>query len=190
MFHGETNRLVAKISITITVVALCTAATTSEASCNDGPTKGDAVSCLETKLINLQSALEKAEERIKTLENSGGVPSHAVLPFDIATGCPNGWQDFTDGAGRTIIGTGASPNLTTRRYRDVGGKEKHQLTIPEMPKHSHSGNVGTGGESFEHHQSNPRMPSTQWQDRTGFTGENQPHENMPPYIALNLCKKL
>lgn len=120
---------------------------------------------------------------------TGGVPSNAVVPFDTAGDCPDGWDDFPEGNSRTVIGAGDAPGLTTRRYREVGGVEKHRLTVPEMPEHSHPGNVGTGGASFEHHQSNSRMPSERWQARTGTTGAGKAHENMPPYIALKFCKK-
>lgn len=46
----------------------------------------------------------------------------------------------------------------------------HVITINGVGDHVHSGNVGTGGASFEHHQSNSRMPSETWQRSSGPAG--------------------
>ena len=126
----------------------------------------------------------------KLVEISGGVPAGAVVSFDFPSACPGGWEEFKDGAGRVIVGQGTVNGLTDRKYRAEGGEERHILTIAEMPSHNHSGNVGTSGASFEHHQTNHRMPSEFWQPGTGATGGGLAHENMQPYIVLKLCKKI
>lgn len=46
----------------------------------------------------------------------------------------------------------------------------HVITIHGVGDHAHSGNVGTGGASFEHHQYNGRMPSEAWQRSSAPAG--------------------
>lgn len=122
---------------------------------------------------------------------AGGVPKGAVLAFDLPDGCRTlkGWAPFDYAKGRTIIGAGAADGLSTRNYRDRNGREQHILTIPELAPHAHSGNVGTGGASFEHHQYNGRMPSTEWQKSSEVVGESKPFDLMNPFVVLHYCIK-
>jgi microcystin-dependent protein len=48
--------------------------------------------------------------------------------------------------GRTIIGTGTGPDLTTRLIGASGGEETHTLTSNEMPSHTHSGTTASNGD--------------------------------------------
>lgn len=89
-----------------------------------------------------------------------------------------------------IIGQGAENGLCDRKYREIGGEERHLLNIAEMPVHYQSENIGTGGAGFENYQANFRMPSETWQSGTGSTGSGSSHENIQPYIVLKLCKKI
>lgn len=120
---------------------------------------------------------------------AGGVPPGMVAAFDVQGACPTGWVEFSDASGRTIIGAGQGEGLSKRKYRDTGGKEQKTLTIPELPPHTHPGNVSTGGFSFEHHKWNDRLPGQNWKPETGSTGEGKPFDIMPPFIALTVCKK-
>ncbi len=45
--------------------------------------------------------------------------------------------NIPDLRGRTVIGSGQGVNLTNRQLCSNGGEETHQLTINEMPSHSH-----------------------------------------------------
>ena len=97
--------------------------------------------------------------------------------------------------------------LTLVQPGDQGGEEGHILTIPEMPQHRHSvyrhaaqpclesqrdpsvsidcsGKITTAGAG----SGDPTFKVLdEW--RTGDTGGSGPHNNMPPYIALNFCRK-
>lgn len=116
------------------------------------------------------------------------LPRGTVLAFK-RTECPQGWALFEPAVGRTIIGVGSSEGLTTRALLEQGGAETHTLTITEIPPHTHRGNVSTGGYSFEHHQSNARLPGQNWQPQSGATGGGEAHNNMQPYVALRICEK-
>lgn len=74
---------------------------------------------------------------------------------------------------------GVSP---TKPLHTVGGSETHQLTIAELPAHDHemsaklytSISAGTSQEK----------PQTAGPQKTGATGGNQAHNNMPPYETV------
>ena len=88
-----------------------------------------------------------------------------------------------------IVGAGA-------RYQypgEIGGEREVTLTIPQMPTHGHR--VQYGGADTAVNDSN-MDPGSNWGVRgtigpaiTSEAGGNQPHPNMPPYIALYFCKK-
>ena len=114
------------------------------------------------------------------------IPSGAVMAFNLPS-CPERWSELTTAQGRFIVGVGTLVN-ETYTLGDTGGEAFHQLTIEEMPSHSHDARamhyeVYGGGRNGASHGANPG----QW--NTGETGGNQPHENRPPYLALLYCQK-
>ncbi|TQV80769.1 hypothetical protein [Denitrobaculum tricleocarpae] len=95
-------------------------------------------------------------------------------------------------AGRALIGQGAAPPFTTRELGETGGEEAHLLTLAEMPRHRHSmdgkrgGSQSNGGDAaFGAFSSSPNRSRN-----TNFTGNDQPHNNMPPFLALNVMIKI
>ena len=81
---------------------------------------------------------------------------------------------------------GRVSNYDTERG-DTGGADEHQLSIAEMPSHSHSG-VFIGLLAREDDTEGPvtRMSSP---TNTDPTGGDEPHNNMPPFLALNYIIK-
>jgi len=114
----------------------------------------------------------------------------------------NGTTNFAlpDLRGRVAIHTGQGPGLSNRVLGEVGGEENHTLTIPEMPAHNHQiaatttdGNSQTpagtllakdtlgGTTGFSTAAANTTMsPSS-----IAVSGGGQPHNNLPPFLALN-----
>ena len=74
----------------------------------------------------------------------------------------------------------------------TGGEEMHTLTIEEMPSHVHqlaffegeSGGLGAAALGRN------TLPFDFANDRIGTSGGSQPHNNMPPYIAVNIWKRV
>jgi len=95
--------------------------------------------------------------------------------------------------GRVCIGTGQGSGLTQRDLADTGGEETHTLIPDETAVVDHIHTLGIGPQSVANgsdwtvlRTGNPvqfiQATSTQG-TQSGPNGD--PHENMPPYLALN-----
>ncbi len=100
-----------------------------------------------------------------------------------------------DARQRLPIMAGAVGGLTARTLGDVGGTEVHTLTIDEMPGHDHNVDEwrsndfdSTGGSKFVMADTNGSQNLNVNQGMHPRGGD-QPHNNMPPCIALNLIVK-
>jgi microcystin-dependent protein len=102
------------------------------------------------------------------LECNGQVISDAGSPMNGQT-LPN-LNAYGGGAQRFLRGATTSGA--------VGGEDTHTLTIAEMPGHSHTIAIGSG--TAVSMCGNKQSPYD-WQQGTGSTGGDQPHENRPPY---------
>lgn len=98
---------------------------------------------------------------------------------------------LSSAAGRALIGQGTAPPLTSRELGATGGEEAHLLTLQEMPRHRHSldgkkgGSHSDGGSAaFGAYSTAPNRSRN-----TNFTGNDQPHNNMPPFLAINVMIK-
>lgn len=85
--------------------------------------------------------------------------------------------------GRVIVGYDSSQSEFDS-LNEKGGEKKHQLSVDEMPRHNHRASSITGGGS----------PQIAWDTRstsfdaavfTDYTGGDQAHNNLQPYIVLN-----
>lgn len=125
------------------------------------------------------------------------VPAGAIVAFDLADGCPKdqGWRDFTTGAGRFIVGVGSHTqydrygnSVEDLELGEVGGHRTHQLTKGELPTHSHEYDHSTGNSSREFKStSKNQFGKIDRTTQTGESGNSDPHNNMPPYVALHYC---
>lgn len=118
--------------------------------------------------------------------------------------CPKGWSSYRQAWGRFIVGAGPGEGeISDRLPLEEGGDETVTLKVEEMPNHAHR------VEFIERSASPPNLKALE--NGTGFvrrlgsnnpaalervsfaashrSGGNQPHNNMPPYIALYFCKK-
>ena len=162
----------------------------------------NAVSCADGLSINSDPAeliicLQEMQEAIKAKTES--IPSGAVMAFDRPNGCPDGWAQFSEAAGRFVIGVGGKNELPyvggEPRYQ-IGGAETHTLTVAEMPSHSHSftgkavSRGGWGGQAIRDFAVGGSEVVSDFKPSgsIGYVGGDGAHNNMPPYIALYFCK--
>ena len=178
------------------------------------------VEYLEAKMLMLidpnsgKPKLATDHQHNSTSLASTDLPSGAVVPFDLANQCPDGWRPFVDGQNRVILGASfglpdqlfrGRQMLTQRKYRDHGGVEEISLQEHHIGDHSHEVTYGTqdvltldttGNRTkssrvgavytveYKTSGGNPVSPLFA-QPR----GKGTPINNMPPYIALYFCKK-
>ena len=122
-----------------------------------------------------------------------GVPSGVIVMWSGSiANIPDGWAlcDGTNGTpdltGRFIVHADADAG-GTYNPGDIGGENAHTLTVAEMPSHSHSYNIGKGGDFAGNVHKCPEFQAKYWTD---YTGGDEAHENRPPYFALAYIMKL
>ena len=123
----------------------------------------------------------------------GGTPAGVIVMWSgAADAIPEGWAlcDGTNGTpdlrGRFVLGAGGSYAAGA-----TGGEASHQLTVSEMPRHSHQYTVSsfksTG--NFPLCVNSPSGENLKTFD-TASVGGNASHNNMPPYYALCFIMRL
>ena len=100
------------------------------------------------------------------------------------------WTAF--GTGRMMVGYNASDS-DFNTLQETGGAKTHTLSTSEIPSHNHAitGNISRSGFSFEHHQTNARLPGETFDTNpnTANTGGGSAHNNMPPYIVAYMWRR-
>ncbi len=138
-------------------------------------------------------------ERLPELIALNAVPKGAVVAF--ATSCPThlGWQEHEAARGRFLVaaGTHTDADDTTRNFvPGVGlndGEYTHVLTATEMPTHHHTverQGPTRGITDVPPLGSDGAIIATIEPELTSAAGGGEPHNNVPPYIALHFCEKL
>jgi microcystin-dependent protein len=118
------------------------------------------------------------------------IPADWVL-CDGSNGTPDLRNRFVVGAhsdGQSGVTFNADTGAISGNYSpgNTGGEVAHQLTVAEMPAHSHPYAANRGGSDYG--GSNPANGSPN-NGVTSNTGGNDYHENRPPYYALAYIMK-
>ena len=105
------------------------------------------------------------------------------------------WQRYEGLDGRFPLGAGDNQDHReedrTFAVGQTGGAYQHQLKVAEMPSHRH----GYHDRYFNNDRHGSQHGDDDDRDRhfrndvrnTGAVGENQPHNNMPPFRVMNFC---
>ena len=92
------------------------------------------------------------------------------------------WELLKD---KFLVGAGDAYTLGAS-----GGEAEHTLTMSEMPAHSHGAQYQTssGTLSFGYVYQNKGQMSGTGESSSGLStqGNSQPHNNLPPYTAVNM----
>ena len=132
---------------------------------------------------------------IESSAGGGGITVDDVYPVgrivelgaDVDPNTLYDWQEWEQLKDRFLLGTGGSYALGS-----MGGEATHTLTVDEMPSHSHDLKLESGSFTESNSVLNWTGSSTSWQLYNGATktaGGSQPHNNMPPYLAVNMWKR-
>jgi hypothetical protein len=123
----------------------------------------------------------------------------AVLAFEQPCQEPD-WKLFDRAGGRFVVGAGHHANSDTRgnqltiyekQYLN-GGEETHVLTVAELPSHNHKSKFALNGQPLPWGPGSHPIPTSarnRGSDADWNSGGGEPHNNMPPYIALYYCIK-
>ena len=121
-------------------------------------------------------------------------------------------------AGRVLLAQGQSDWGTNYAAGSTGGEATHQLTVGELPSHSHTASSNTTGNHSHtfsinvayHEQFFPYADSiSRGENKQGITsitsnpngnhshsitinntGSNQPHNNLQPYISVYMWQRI
>lgn len=146
-----------------------------------------------TEETSLLKRLEKLEERVKKTVPLGlvaiwGKPANIPLP--------EGWREYEPLRGRMAVGQDIADN-DLGVIGKVGGEKMHRLTIAEMPHHNHQqgseslynsygGGTYVGKRSWEYDDGTTY--NTYSGQNTSSVGDDQPHNNMPPYRVIRFIE--
>ena len=102
------------------------------------------------------------------------------------------------------FGSSEDSFTTRRKFRETGGEESVKLKLGQMPRHRHSiplvttdntysdAGLGTNAPYFDYRNREDVLTKIAMEEASqgvGPQGNNEPHNNMPPYISLYFCKK-
>ena len=115
------------------------------------------------------------------------ISTSAASPASIVGGQ---WEQVQ---GRFLLGSSNGyPVLAT------GGEEEHKITLNEMPSHSHPytpeqryTNAYLGEAAARRIAwADKREDDPHTDQRTGLNGGSKPHNNMPPYLVVNIWRRV
>lgn len=133
----------------------------------------------------------------ESIARAGGLPSGVIVMWsgdrmEIPAGWAlcngeNGTPDLRD---RFVVGAGKSYNIN-----EAGGEAEHKLTVGELARHSHYFMTYYEGPCPKDPSGNIRPLTTllggpEVNESTLYAGENEPHNNLPPYYALCYIMKI
>lgn len=146
----------------------------------------------------ISDCLKDLRTLIGQLQGQQGLAAGVVIAFASPSPtvvCPTGFSVYTDARDRMIVGAGNKYGLGA-----TGGLEMVTLGIEHIPAHSHRVSVSnsTAASQNDHLAGNELaafgidpifVAGNIKHNITETMGGGQPHENMPPFVALFFCKK-
>ena len=102
------------------------------------------------------------------------------------------WAKFSEGQLLLGVGSYTDKNGSTRNISMMQqlGEYEHQLTIDEMPSHSHDVNFVTGGIGGSGRPATDSSSSASANLKTNALGGNKPHNNIQPSIGVGMWLRL
>ena len=93
--------------------------------------------------------------------------------------------------GRTPVGNGTGSGLTGRTIGTKAGTETHQLSLSEMPQHSHTVyGINSVGATNEFGIAALSVASSDSNKTTATAGSSGSHNNMQPYTVVKFIIKI
>ena len=125
---------------------------------------------------------------------------HAINDLIFPVGCiiynKNGAfnpNEFYGGTWLKIEDVFLLASSSTYALGSTGGEKEHTLTISETPAHKHgiTINRGSGNQTWGGLTGVQKVDGVTYGTAgTSEVGEGQPHNNMPPYLAVNVWERV
>lgn len=99
------------------------------------------------------------------------------------------WIRFAQG--RMLIGSEEGTDY--ENVQVTGGEETHTLTIDEMPSHNHNITIThttSNPDNSKVYRGGQTNETSTLTDVIDYVGGSKPHNNMPPYIVVDMWKKI
>lgn len=172
---------------------VCTAGTLDEENCDNA----DAI-FRDTLLTGTGAVADFYDDLVlRNISNFVNIPPGAVVAFN--GNCPPGWIEFTDLAGRSIVGMGTYPDQTYDQNShtwstggpepfttlgEQGGTSTWEVVFDELPEGPQlsADTVDLGAVAAEHPGGDTVFVQT-------LTGDPVQIGNRPPYVVLRYCEK-
>ena len=157
---------------------------------NTGGDKLDRTGGKITGNLNIEGALKNNNKTILDLTYPIGSIYMSIKSTNPSSLFGGTWVAW--GAGRVLVGVDTT-QTEFNAVEKTGGEKTHTLTIDEMPSHNHAQSLsGTGEDSGAIYdwstQQTRRLYSGS--DLATFTGGNQPHNNLQPYVTCYMFKRV
>lgn len=150
---------------------------------------------LDTKIRSIENQADNIASLVSFLQETmlGYLDIYPVGSIYISVNSTNPGTMF-GGTWERIQDTFLLASGSTYGAGTTGGEARHTLTINEMPSHSHNFNDGrryyterAGGNEILSPQTTSSYNFTR---TTANTGGGQAHNNMPPYLAVYVWKRV
>ena len=171
-----------------------------------------------TRLLSLgifSKLMNCVEKKIKLLAYPVGSIYMSMNSTNPETLFGGKWEAIAQGRCLIGAGTGTDSRKESKTFAagDTGGEYNHQLTVGELATHSHSASTSSAG-SHSHTfkisspqfsgsgyvHNNPEGSSSTWPTNSagshthtvtvGNTGGNAAHNNLAPYLSVNIWKRV
>jgi hypothetical protein len=96
------------------------------------------------------------------------------------------WSSF--GAGRVLVGLDSTQS-EFNSIGETGGSKTHQLSVSEMPAHTHTEEGSTQADEDTGWYGGGATGNVYNAENTGSTGGNAAHNNLQPYITVYMWKR-
>lgn len=151
-------------------------------------------------IVNIRKEHDKLKQRLKSTVPIGLV----AIWGKPASQIPEGWEEYTPLSGKMPIGVDKdyvrdywwhAEDYKLQKLNHSGGELSHIMTIDEMPAHNHK----QGSEALHNLYGGGNLVGLRtWgyatannayiQQNTSATGNNKPHNNMPPYRVVEFIR--
>lgn len=151
-------------------------------------------------LVAFEAVAQQASNNRVSLSQRLTVLERALSQAIILTDQPcsalgEGWRHYRAISGRFPLasGSGVDDREESMEFNigSQGGEYRHVLSVAEMPRHRHAyldrsmDGLPNRVDDHDNRADEPRDTRRQTEE----TGENEPHNNMPPYKVVNFCWK-